>query len=282
MRVSIDGVVRELLVRCLESWTPAALHARRATVACAATGEGEAVARALAEFGDRLRGRRLALVLLSPERLEPRLIDGLQVYTVSGATETYLPAALTAAGAAGAPVFAFVAGAPEQGVLRAVASGKPSELMFTAPAGEWESRRDALRYNGFPLTAGVELVDADGSARLVGFGTGHLKRLEAFKAELWAVDGYAGVRYRDPGDPDGHLLDITLRPHPGPLRRELLAYLRTAEWRTVAELKQFALTETVYRAEDCAAALSTMVSGGAVERSPAQGRLAGDVLIRAA
>jgi hypothetical protein len=276
MRVSFDGVVRELLVRCLESWTPAALHARRATVACTAPAEAEAVVQALADLGP--RGRRLSLILFSGERVDA---GDLQVFTVGGAVETYLPAALTAAGASGAPVFAFVDGAPSPAVLRAVASGRPSELMFTAGAGDWVAQREALRGNGFALTAGVELVDVEGAARLVGFGTGHLKRLEAFKAELWAVDEYAGVRYRDPGDPDGHLLDISLRPHPGPLRRELLAHLRTVEWRTVAELKQFALTETVYRAEDCAAALTTLLSGGAVERTPEKGRLAGDVLIRA-
>jgi hypothetical protein len=276
MRVSLDAVVRELLVRCLESWTPAALHAKRATVACAAPAEAEAVVHALADLGP--RGRRLSLILFSGERPDA---GDLQVFAVSGPVESYLPAALTAAGAGGAPVFAFVDGLPDRAVLRAVASGKPSELMFTAGAGDWAAQRDALRGNGFPLTAGVELVDAAGAARLVAFGTGHLKRLEAFKAELWAVDEYAGVRYRDPGDPDGHLLDISLRPHPGPLRRELLAHLRTVEWRTVAELKQFALTETVYRAEDCAAALTTLVSNGAVERSPEKGRLAGDVLIRA-
>jgi hypothetical protein len=277
--VSIDGVVRELLVRCLESWTPGALHAKRATVACAAPAEGEAVVRALSDFGDRVR--RLTLLLLSGERAAPRYTGPMQVYPVGGDVEKYLPAALTAAGAAGAPVFAFVAGVPGPAVLRAVASGRPSEVLFTAPDGEWTACRDALRGTGFTLTAGVELVDADGSARLVGFGAGHLKRLEAFKAELWAVDGYAGVRYRDPGDPDGHLLDISLRPHPGPLRRELLAHLHTVEWRSVAELKQFALTETVYRAEDCAAALTTLIASGAVERAPEKGRLAGDVLVRA-
>ncbi|MFJ6956153.1 hypothetical protein ACISRB_32595, partial [Micromonospora aurantiaca] len=62
--MSTDAVLRELLVRRLDHWLPAALHrARRATLALAyaggdAAGAEEAL-RVVAEFADRLRGRRL-------------------------------------------------------------------------------------------------------------------------------------------------------------------------------------------------------------------------------
>ncbi|MFP5369455.1 MAG: hypothetical protein ACLGI3_01710, partial [Actinomycetes bacterium] len=105
------------------------------------------------------------------------------------------------------------------------------------------------------------------------------KGLEAFKNALWAVDEYAGVRYRDPRDPEGHLLDISLSPHPGPLRRELLAHLRSAGARTVTELRQFTLTQTVYRASDTVRVLNALLSAGTVTRTPDRGRLGGDVVI---
>jgi hypothetical protein len=116
-------------------------------------------------------------------------------------------------------------------------------------------------------------------ARLVTFGTTLGKSLEAFKNALWAVDEYAGVRYRDPRDPEGHLLDISLSPHPGPLRRELLAHLAAEGECSVTELRRFTLTNTVYRAADTVRVLNALLAAGAVSRSPERGRLGGDVLI---
>ncbi|NED58277.1 hypothetical protein G3I24_46220, partial [Micromonospora aurantiaca] len=66
--MSTDAVLRELLVRQLDHWLPAALHrARRATLALAyaggdAAGAEEAL-RVVAEFADRLRGRRLTVLV---------------------------------------------------------------------------------------------------------------------------------------------------------------------------------------------------------------------------
>src|SRR5918999_1717513 len=69
---AIAGALRELLVRYLDAWTPGAVHgARGATFAsgwASAPDEAtaEAALRVFAEFADRLRGRRLAVVLVGP------------------------------------------------------------------------------------------------------------------------------------------------------------------------------------------------------------------------
>jgi hypothetical protein len=284
--MSIAGVTRELLVRYLDAWAPAALHgAKRVTFAMAWAGEpdaetAEAALRVFAEFADRLRGRRLAVVLLAPKagalaaRL-PEAPDELSVHAVDGGPEV-LPVALKAASAAAAPLFVYAEGDPP---LAAVTAGKPGEiLMCTAPGG-WIDRRKTLRDNGFTLTAGVELVE-DGQARLLAFATTSAKHMEAYKDALWAVDEYAGVRYRDPTDPSGHAVDISLHPNPGPLRRELLAHLSSAGERTVTELRHFTMTETIFRASDAMRAITALVSSGAVTRTPPGGRLSGDVVIR--
>jgi hypothetical protein len=114
---------------------------------------------------------------------------------------------------------------------------------------------------------------------VVAFATTSAKSLESFKEALWDVDEFAGVRLRDPADPERHLIDISLNPHPGPLRRELLAHLAGAGSATVTELRTFALTETVYRAADATRVLHALVDAGAVRREPAHGRLGGDVVI---
>jgi hypothetical protein len=209
-------------------------------------------------------------------RAESALPAQLDVHVVTGDGDERLPAALAAAGAAGAPLLAYVdtAGAPP---VPAVATGRPAELLVVTPARDWSRHRAALT-TGFALTAGVELVEGADS-RLLALATPSAKSLEAFKNALWAVDGYAGVRYRDPRDPEGHLMDISLNPNPGALRRELLAYLRSVGERSVTDLRRYTLTDTVYRASDTVRVLTALLTAGAVTRRPERGRLAGDVVI---
>ncbi|MFI7607453.1 hypothetical protein ACIBTV_20230 [Micromonospora sp. NPDC049366] len=319
-------VVRELLVRQVETWLPAALHrSRRATIALAyAGGDAESSAdalRAVAEYADRLHGRRLTVLVLAtavdlPARLGPieaGLPPEVAVHVVPG-DPSRLPVAAKAAGAAGAPTFSFVdavaapsgddadgpsdedvrgpsrgaaapptAGAPSAGVdgqvLAATAIGRPAEVLLRLPGG---TARAALGGAGFPLVTEVELVPADGAAVTLAFGTGSDRSLEAVKEALWAVDEFAGVRYRDPADPAGRLLDIALDPEPGPLRRELSAELARSGPRTVTELRRYTLTSTVYRSTDAVRALTGLLTTGAVTRNPTHGRLAGDVVISSA
>jgi hypothetical protein len=291
--MSIASVTRELLVRYLDTWTPTALHAaRRATFvqawsagfADAAT--AEAALRVFGEFGDRLRGHRLAMVLVGPEAdqvagpLDSVLVElaapaGLTVHAVAGDGLELLPAALIGASAAGAPLLVYLdgAGAPP---IAAITKGRPAEVLLVAPSGD--DHRPELHAAGFSLTTAVELVDGD-EVRLVTYGTGSAKNLDAFKTALWAVDEYAGVRYRDPCDPDGHLMDISLSPQHGPLRRELLDHLAATGERTVTELRHYALTDTVYRTADATRALTALLTAGTVSRRPEHGRLTGDVII---
>ena len=310
--MSVVGVVRELLVRYLDVWTPAALHARRAAFAAAGPAGvdlAEAALSVFAEFSDRMRGRRLALVVVTPEvgdglrgtqgeasraglagtarrlattQAELGTPPELSVYPVAGEPDDRLAPALSAAGAAKAPLLALVdtPRLPPAEVTAAILAGRPAELLLLTAAGTWPECRATLRTAGFPLTAGVELVDATGTEeRLLAFATSHDKSLEAFKNAMWAVDEYAGVRFRDPADPDGHLLDISLKPHPGPLRRALLAHLADTGGCTVTELRRYTLTDTVYRSSDTTSALTSLLTAGAVTRDPPAGRLGGDVRI---
>ncbi|MDG4786259.1 hypothetical protein O7626_10020 [Micromonospora sp. WMMD1102] len=296
----IGVVKRELLVRQLDSWTPTALHrSRRATFVQAYAGQdggaADAALRVFGEFADLLRGRRTTALTLGPDdpglaarhsAVQPELPAGLTAHFVPGGVDR-LPAALRAATATGAPLLAWVDATggpgPAGEVLAAVAAGRPAELLLVLDPQVWSGtdHRHRLTEAGLPLVTEVELVAEAGTEVLV-FGTAAGKRLDAFKNALWAVDEYAGVRYRDPGDPAGHLLDISLDPHPGPLRRELLARLASVGAASVTELRQFTAERTVYRAADANRVLSTLLSAGLVRREPESGRLAGDVTITAA
>lgn len=289
----IDAVKRELLVRHLERWTPAALHRGRRVVYAHgyADAEGgasaEAAARVLAEQSDFVRGRELSMLVVGDdvEPLRARLagipeLSGLALHAVSGGTGARFEVALKAAGAQRVPLLGFLDGGsasepPAPATVAALTAGKPAEVLLVLPPGvSPEPYRE-----GWPLFTAVEFATGDDPGELLAFGTTSGKSLEGFKEALWAVDEFAGVRYRDPGDPDRHLIDISLSPHPGPLRREILAHLGRAGSATVTELRTFALTETVYRAADATRVLHTLVDSGAVTREPPGGRLGGDTVI---
>ena len=293
--MSIDAVKRELLVRHLEAWVPAALHrARRVIYAhgyADEAGMAEAALRVLTDQADLVRGRELSMVAVGDDlsAVMPRLeavrneapdAPGLAVHAISGGTDQRLAIALKAAGATRVPLLGFLDASragrpPEPATVAALTSGKPAEVLLIlapgAPAGVYRDE--------WPLFTEVELATGEEPGQLLAFGTTSGKSLESFKEALWAVDEFAGVRYRDPGDPDRHLIDISLTPHPGPLRREIMAHLERVGSATVTELRTFALTETIYRAADATRVVHALVDAGTVSRTPSQGRLGGDVVI---
>lgn len=292
-------VKRELLVRHLEAWAPAALHHGRrvAYVHGYAEADGgaaaEAAVRVLADQPGLARGRELSMLVvgenlgavkdrLSRAQRETGDAAGFTVLPLDGSTDARLPVGLKAVGVQRVPLIGFLDAAsagktPSPATVKALTGGKPAEVLLVLPPG---SSTDPYR-PGWPLFTEVELATGDEPGEILAFGTTSGKSLEGFKEALWAVDEFAGVRYRDPGDPDRHLIDISLTPHPGPLRREIVAHLEARGPSTVTDLRTFTLTETVYRAADATRVLHGLIDAGAVTREPPGGRLGGDVLISA-
>src|SRR5205823_2604987 len=101
--------------------------------------------------------------------------------------------------------------------------GKAHEVVFAAEPGT--DHRERLRAAGLDCVVAVELVAEDGTAEVLVFATADSRHLATFKNELWAVDEFAGIRYRDPRDAERTLVDISLTPQLLPLRRALLAEL---------------------------------------------------------
>lgn len=295
----IVTVKRELLVRHLQAWAAGALHhARRATyVHGYADGDGgeaaEAAVRVLTDLPGLARGRELSMVAVGDDvtavgqrlgvaQREAGAAAGLAVLPVGGGTDERLPVALKAAGASRVPLMGYLdatgaSAPPAVTTVAAIAAGRPAEVLLVLPPG---TDVDPYRGLGLPLLTVAELATGPEPGETVAFATTSGKSLETFKEALWAVDEFAGVRLRDPADPERHLIDISLTPDPGPLRREMIAHLERVGEATVAELRTFALTETVYRAADATRVLHTLIDSGAVAREPAHGRLGGDVLIR--
>ncbi|MEU7676052.1 hypothetical protein AB0C42_14710 [Micromonospora taraxaci] len=280
--------LRELLVRQLTTWLPAALHrSRRATVAIAGTdaGSAEAALRLVAAHGDQVRGRQVTVLVLAdsaalPARLGPieaELPAEVTVHLLAG--DPYrLPVAVKAAGAAGAPLFSFVElpGAVTPKLLAAAANGRAGEVLLHSG----DSARDALVSAGFPLVAEVAPVLPDGEAAgVIAFGSRSDRSLEAVRDALWAVGADLDVRYRDPQDPMGVTVGVVGDPELEPLARELLEELRRGGSRPVTELRRHALTATVYRVADANRALTGLLDAGDVRRDREAGRLAGDEII---
>ncbi|MET8087995.1 hypothetical protein [Micromonospora sp. NPDC005237] len=283
--------LRELLVRQVTTWLPAALHrSRRATVALAWAGAdggaAEAVLRVVVGHAAQVRGRQVTVLVLAdgaadlPARLGPieaELPAEVTVHLLPGGPDR-LPVAVKAAGAAGSPLFCFLdlPGEVPPHLLGAAANGRTGEVLLHAGG----VTRAALVAAGFPLVAEVAPVLPDGAAAgVVAFGSRSDRSLEALRDALWTVGAELGVRYRDPADPTAPPVDVAGDPALEPLAGELLAELRRGGPRPVTELRRHTLTATVYRAADANRALANLVETGDVRRERDSGRLAGDEII---
>ncbi|MGH3737786.1 MAG: hypothetical protein ACRDT6_19570 [Micromonosporaceae bacterium] len=280
------AVKQELLVRYLDAWTPTVLKSRRRATYLEASRDGSAAGalRVFAEFADRLAGHRLDVVVLgaeAPSVAEVGSPEGLSVMPVAD------PEAVEVHG----PVLAYldlVAGGLDEPtawqLVARLASGETELLLAMPPAdaARVTAYRGRLADTGLPHVVHVELVDDAGRVQLLVFATAVEKHLTAFKEALWAVDEYAGIRYRDPRDPSGALVDISLRPQLLPLKRELSQVLAERGPSSVAELQHHTVAETIYRAEDAIRGLTALVSAGTVSREPEKGRISPRTLLRPA
>ena len=275
------AVLREVLVRYLDAWTPSVLRSHRRATYVEAGRDDVAALRVFGEFADRLAGHELDVVLLRAGTTPAETPPGLAVRTVDD------PGDLTVTG----PVLAHL-DATDGGVLdeptawRVVASllpGKGREVLLALPPATADrvlAHRARLRDAGLAYAVTVELADDDGNTRLLLFATGSDKHLTTFKNELWAADEFAGIRYRDPRDAEHALVDISLTPQLLPLRRVLLDELARRGSCTVADLQRHTLLETIYRPADTIGVLTSAASAGAITREPAKGRLSPKTVVR--
>jgi len=277
------AVKHELLVRYLDAWTPAALSGhKRVTYVEDPPGESAlAAARVFGEFADKMRGRAFTMVLAAPYVDRARTVleeygspAALTVHPLDGPVLD----GLRDAHAMGAPIFAWFDGPTPTDVLSTLAANKGAEILLGSAAATIEAATH-LRSAGLRQTARVDLVDKSGASESLVFGTASDKALEKFKDELWALDEYAGIRLRDPGDAEGTLLDIRVQPNLAPLRRALAARLAADGPATLAELRVWTVHETIFRQADATKAVQAMVTAGGVARTPPGGRLSVDTVL---
>jgi three-Cys-motif partner protein len=139
--------------------------------------------------------------------------------------------------------------------------------------------RDSLRQAGFTYVVSFEMLDELGHDLHLVFGTTHRAGLEKMKNAMWAVDPVGGMRFRDPRDPDQGVFGFTIDPDLGPLSRALLAKLDDGP-RTLAQLKDYALVETVYRPPHARTVVQQLLRQGTLQRDPARGHLTDATMIR--
>ncbi|MCR6487514.1 hypothetical protein M8542_32275 [Amycolatopsis sp. OK19-0408] len=252
------SVERDVLVRYLDAWTATVLRSQRGGTYVECGDFAADAFRVFGEFADRLEDHHLDVVVVGraaprpvPAGLGVRTVDALEDVEVSG------------------PMLAHLSGVGSWPA--SLARGKAHEVVLTSP--EPGEHRERLRAAGLGCVVAVDLVAEDGGTHVLAFATADSRHLATFKNELWAVDEFAGIRYRDPRDPEGTLVDISLTPQLLPLRRALLTEVARRGRSTVAELQRFTLLETIYRAEDTVGALTAAVAAGEVTRDPEKGRL---------
>ncbi|WP_280491930.1 three-Cys-motif partner protein TcmP [Nocardia asiatica] len=145
-----------------------------------------------------------------------------------------------------------------------------------------EHYRDVIREAGFGSILDFELIDNRGQALYLVFGTDHRRGLQKMKEAMWEVDDVAGCGYRDPRDPDQQTLEFVFEPNTEPLKRLLLDELRRAgsAGRSVMQLREFALYQTVFKESQVLPALEALLESGTIETSkPGRIRLNSDVRV---
>jgi hypothetical protein len=263
------AVKHELLVRYLDAWAPAALHGHRGAtyVDCSDSGASAvAAARVFAEFPELLGKHSLTMVVTEPtaELTEAvRSVQGLVVHPTSS-----VAFGLESVSAAATATFAWLDSAACADDAALVTALPHAEVVVTGPPAALPR-----------LVCRVELVDKAGIGEHLAFSTASEKSLERFKDELWRLDEYAGIRFRDPVDAEGTLLDISDNPNVAPLRRALLGRLESGGDATMSVLRQFTLHHTIYRAADATRAVQALLTAKVAHREPDKGRLTADTLI---
>lgn len=152
-----------------------------------------------------------------------------------------------------------------------VFGGDPRWRTVTDLAPEAKSRhiltcyRQGLHAAGFPFLLDFELVPRHGQPLYLIFGTRHPFGVEKMKDSLWEVDRTQGVGFRDPRDEQAETLFVLDEPQLAPLTRLLHHFIRERGSAQIAELRQFALHETVYRPQHVLRALNPLVDQGLIE-----------------
>jgi three-Cys-motif partner protein len=127
--------------------------------------------------------------------------------------------------------------------------------------------RATLAGAGFRYLLDFELIDVRGESLYLIFGTNHKRGVEKMKDSLWEVDPVFGVGFRDPRDEGQEALFELTDPHLEPLARLLLRRisLAPANGVRVAELRDFALYETVFRPQHVIRALEPLRQRALIE-----------------
>lgn len=126
--------------------------------------------------------------------------------------------------------------------------------------------RKQLSTAGFPHVITFELIDEGGHELLLFYGTSGLKGLEKMKDIFWRVDPVAGAHFRDPRDVNQLEFDFG-RPEPNLelLGQQLLEHLESAGQLSLEQLKEFTLTETVFKPSHATVAVNALEKSGRAE-----------------
>ena len=131
--------------------------------------------------------------------------------------------------------------------------------------------RRRLNAGGFCYCLTFELVDEGGHPLFLVFGTSSLLGFRKMKDAMWQVDRLSGSRFRDPRDPNQLQFDVDPKnPDLTVLRHQILERLDQGPT-TLADLKDFALRETVFKESHATIAVEELVRGRKVSRAPGRG-----------
>lgn len=125
--------------------------------------------------------------------------------------------------------------------------------------------RSGLAGVGFPYSLTFEMIDEGGHELFLIFGTQNELGVEKMKDAMWKVDAVSGQRFRDPRDLNQLAFSID-EPDLSSLKKEILDQVDAGRT-NLAELKVYALLETVFRPPHVSTAVAALCGEGKLQRS---------------
>lgn len=124
--------------------------------------------------------------------------------------------------------------------------------------------RRRLTGAGFPYHLTFELLDEGGHPLFLVFGTTQEIGVEKMKDAMWRVDSVSGSKFRDPRDPNQLAFDLSDGDPNLTLLLQQIRELLDQGPKTLVELQQFALLETVFKKVHAKTAVDRLEADGKV------------------
>lgn len=134
-----------------------------------------------------------------------------------------------------------------------------------------DAYRTRLSLAGFDHSLAFELLDDRGHQLALVHATSGIRGVERMKDAMWKTDPVHGIRFRDPRDTQQLTFTIEDQPNLKPLQDRLVEHFSNRSQHKITDLRDWATTETTYRATHLNQVLKRLREDQRIRITPSRG-----------